>query len=133
MNIYKCLVIFLTIKDGEKTFLGKYKSTFNLETQLKTFPWVRRIVLQSKQTDKQTEISLNLFTSLGTQRCPGYSWVTHAVYPYVVDFTGKLNFCYKSRPTQLIISKPSNDRTYKHTDKQRYYLITLFLSIEIER
>ena len=33
--------------------------------------------------------------------------VTPAVYSHLNDFTGKLNFPYKSRPTQLRISKPS--------------------------
>ena len=33
--------------------------------------------------------------------------VTQTVYPKLVDFTGKLNFREKNRPTQLNILKPS--------------------------
>ena len=33
--------------------------------------------------------------------------VTPAVYPHLNDFTGNLTFHYKSRPTQLSISKHS--------------------------
>ena len=42
--------------------------------------------------------------SMGTKRI---LIVTPAVYPHLVDvYRPKLNFCYKSRPTQLRISKP---------------------------
>ena len=36
-----------------------------------------------------------------------YWKVTPAIYQHLNDFTGKLNFRYLSRPTQLRISKPS--------------------------
>ena len=45
-------------------------------------------------------------TRSGTQALPKGVIVSSTVYPHSVDFTGKLNF--KSRPTQVRISKPKN-------------------------
>ena len=38
---------------------------------------------------------------------PRFFIVTPAVYPHLDDFTGKLTFHYKSRPTQFRIAKPN--------------------------
>ena len=45
------------------------------------------------------------FHQLGNQALPMLSKVTPAVYPHLNDFTRKLNFRYKSRPTLLRIPK----------------------------
>ena len=52
----------------------------------------------------QLIIYIYVHTSLGTQRCPGIS-VTSAVYPHLVDLTGKQKFLNKSRPTKLKSNK----------------------------
>ena len=52
----------------------------------------------TKRLDSQASIDLLVLP----RRC-----ITPAVHPHLNDFTGKLNFPYKSRPTQLRISKPS--------------------------
>ena len=51
--------------------------------------------------------SILFIYSLGNQVVPRLLKFTPAVYPHLKDFTGKLNFRNKSRPTQLRILKPS--------------------------
>ena len=43
----------------------------------------------------------------GNPALPRLLTVTPAVYLHLNDFTGKLNFPYKNRPTQIRILKPS--------------------------
>ena len=44
---------------------------------------------------------------LGNPAIPRLLKVTPAVYPHLTDFTGKLNFYYLNRPSQLTIAKPN--------------------------
>ena len=75
-------------------------------------------------------------TCLRTLRCPGYL-VTPAIYPHLIDFTLKLNFCYESgsnlKAKNIYVVLPSfpikiwgklvkgflnYDRTFKQTHRQ---------------
>ena len=63
------------------------------------------------QTNKQSNRDSTLYIyQLRSQRRDALHKVlivTPDVYPHLYDFTGKLTFRYKIRPTQLKISKPS--------------------------